>query len=157
MKTVILAAGRIDQVYLREGILFYLNRLRHYTTIEITEVNLGKKDSKATEELIRQHESDLLLGKITPTDYVIILHEKGRQLRSVEFAAMLNEQLIRSTRRLVFVIGGAYGMSDKLMQRGDFTLSLSAMTLPHQLIRLVFLEQLYRGFSILRNEPYHNE
>ncbi len=157
MKIGILSAGKIDQAYLREGIALYEARLKHYTPLEIHQVNLARSDSRGSAELFKAKETELLLQKINPGDFVILLHETGKQLRSPEFASLLNDHMNRATKKLVFVIGGAYGFADSMFERANAQLSLSRMVFPHQLAKLIFLEQLYRAFTILRNEPYHND
>ncbi|MDP2423652.1 MAG: 23S rRNA (pseudouridine(1915)-N(3))-methyltransferase RlmH [Bacteroidales bacterium] len=157
MKIRILSAGKIDVSYLREGIALYDSRLKHYATVELTQVNLNRSDSRASVEVIKAKETELLMKKINPGDFVVMLHEHGKQLRSLEMAALLNEHMVRRTKKLVFVIGGPHGFSEPMFRRADLQLSLSSMTFPHQLVKLVFLEQLYRAFTIIKNEPYHNE
>lgn len=154
MIITIIWVGKTDEAYLREGIDKYLGRLKHYERLEISEVREAKKLKSANDVL--QYECKEILAKINPNDYLILLDEKGRQYDSVEFANKLEEKRLRSIKNLTFVIGGAYGFTEEVYQRAQEQISLSRMTFSHQMIRLFFLEQLYRGYTILRNEKYHN-
>jgi 23S rRNA (pseudouridine1915-N3)-methyltransferase len=157
VKLRILCIGKLSEPFLREGVEEYSKRLKRYLSfscLELKEEKAGGK--KADARTIRELEGEKLLAKITPDAFVIILDEGGTGLSSEGLADLINRQMIHSTSELTAVIGGAYGLSDKVRQRGNFILSLSKMTFTHQMARLFLLEQLYRGFTILRNEPYHN-
>lgn len=143
--------------WVREGLGIYCSRLSHYVRFEICELPEMKNVSALRPEQIKEKEGKLLLSKVRPGDEVILLDEKGRSLRSVDFAARLQEIMSRSARDMVFVVGGAYGFSKEVYDRADGMLSLSPMTFSHQMVRVLFTEQLYRAFTIIRGEPYHNE
>lgn len=135
----------------------YISRLVHYIPFEMIVLPELKKAAALREEQIKTKEGEMILAKLRPSDYVILLDEHGREFRSVEFAADLAQKLSTLGRDMVFVIGGAYGFSSEVYSRADAKLSLSRMTFSHQMIRTIFVEQLYRAFTILRSEPYHHE
>jgi len=116
-----------------------------------------KKRKILTEELQKKQEGELIFDHLQAGDFLILLDENGKQNSSRQFAAMLEKQMIAATRRLVFVVGGPYGFSDEVYARSNTKLSLSPMTFSHQMVRLIFMEQLYRAFSIIRGEPYHHD
>jgi Uncharacterized conserved protein len=149
--------GKTDIPWVRDGLETYVSRLGHYVPFSLKEIPELKGVSALSREQIRQREGELILRQLTPADEVVLLDERGREYRSVEFADWLGGRLARSGRDLVFVIGGAYGFSDAVYARADGKLSLSKMTWSHQLVRTIFAEQLYRAFTILRGEPYHHE
>ena len=134
-----------------------VKRIDHYCSFEMTVIESKKKAKASTPGLKKKLEAQLILKHIKPNDYVILLDEKGKAYTSLDWANQLNKWLIASHKTIVFVIGGAYGFGPSVYQRSNGLVALSAMTYSHQLIRLMFLEQLYRGFSLLNNEPYHNE
>ena len=156
MKLRLLCVGRASVPWLRQGIEEYAGRIQRYlplTTVEIKEETGGKKgDSR----YIREREGALLLEKISPAACAIVLDERGDRLASEEISALIGRHMLDGTAEIVLVIGGAYGLSDAVRQRADRILSLSALTLTHLMARLLLLEQIYRGLTILRNEPYHN-
>jgi 23S rRNA (pseudouridine1915-N3)-methyltransferase len=157
VKLKLICVGKLSERFLREGTDEYSNRLKHYlpfSCLELKEEKAGGK--KADARVIRELEGDKILAKISPDAFVVVLDERGAGLTSENLASLLDRHMVQGTSELIAVIGGAYGLSDKVRQRGDLILSLSAMTLTHQMARLFFLEQLYRGFTIIRNEPYHN-
>lgn len=156
MKLVLLTLGKTKQAFIREGLLFYAERLAHYTSFELVEVpELAERG--LTKEAQCAREAEVLLAKIPRGAYVVMLDEGGKSLRSVELARFIETRQNAATKHLVFVVGGPYGHGPTLRERADLSLSLSAMTFPHDLVRLLFSEQLYRAFSILRKEPYHHE
>lgn len=149
--------GRTDRGWISEGLGVYASRLKHYVQFRLIEIPELRNTASLTQEQIKEKEGELLLGAIRSTDEVILLDEHGREYRSVEFSAMLQEKMARSGRDLVFVIGGPYGFSERVCSRADMKMSLSKMTFSHQMVRAIFAEQLYRAFTILRGEPYHHE
>jgi 23S rRNA (pseudouridine1915-N3)-methyltransferase len=157
MKLILLNVGKTDESYLISGMQVYEKRLKHYCSFENTFVNVPPPSAKAPAAQVKQKEAEAILKKLKPDDYVVLLDENGRQFKSSGFAQWLNLQMIKGCKRLVFVTGGAFGFHESIMERAAESISLSQMTFPHQLVRLIFVEQLYRAFSILRNEPYHNE
>jgi len=157
MKIKLLAIGRTDDKNLQVLIATYEKRLKHYIKFEsefIPDIknvkNLSKKEQK-------EKEGELILKKISPTDQIIILDEKGKEFSSVEFSKFLQKKMNSGIKQLVLVIGGPYGFSEKIYQKALGKISLSKMTFSHQMIRLFVVEQIYRAFTILKNEPYHHE
>lgn len=157
MKVVILAVGRTQTAYINEGITRYLDRLRHYLPVELQVIPDLKQTKTLTEAVQKQKEGELILAALQPGDFVTLLDERGRELTSREFAAQIEERMNRGLRRLVFVIGGPYGFSEAVYGRADSKLSLSRMTMTHEMVRLLFVEQVYRAMTILRGEPYHHD
>jgi len=145
---------KCNQDYLSEGIHLYLRRLKHYHPIEWLELQGTKKISDIAQ--IKAEESKRFMKYLKPGDRLILLDEQGTEFSSKKLALKM-ESWLNQSGRLVFFIGGAYGFSDEIYQKADFKLSLSKLTFPHQLIRLFFLEQLYRIFSIINHESYHHE
>lgn len=157
MRITLLTVGKTDIPWVREGLEIYASRLRHYVPFSVVEIPELKNVSSLGRELIKQKEGELILKNVKPSDEVILLDERGKEFRSVEFAAYLGDKLARASGDICFVIGGAYGFSGQVYDRAGSRLSLSKMTYSHQLVRTVFAEQLYRAFTILRGEPYHHE
>jgi 23S rRNA (pseudouridine1915-N3)-methyltransferase len=157
VKLRLVCIGKLSSSFYKDGVDEYLARVRRYNSIEIIEIKEGggSPGKKATLQVI-EREGESILRKISPSAHVIVLDERGKGISSRKMAALFENHMLESTGELVFIIGGAYGLSEKVKNRGDLTLSLSQMTLPHQLVRLLLLEQIYRSFTIIRNEPYHN-
>ena len=156
MNVRLINIGKTTVPYLKEGELVYEKRLRHYLNferIDLKEVKTSKNQSNA---LLKKSEAELLLKMIKPKDIVIILDEKGDQYSSENFSKWLNNKEIRGLKQLVFIIGGAYGFDKSIYDRANEKLSISKMTFSHQMIRLLFLEQLYRAKTILNGEKYHH-
>ncbi|MCO6493507.1 MAG: 23S rRNA (pseudouridine(1915)-N(3))-methyltransferase RlmH [Phaeodactylibacter sp.] len=156
MKTELWAIGKTSERYLEEGMELYCRRLGHYLRFSLEIIPDIKKAGKLNPEQIKGREGEAVLQRLKPGDYLVLLDESGKQYTSESFAGFLNRQLQLSYKRIVFLIGGAYGFSPELYARADGKLSLSRMTFSHQMVRLFFLEQLYRAMTILNNEPYHN-
>lgn len=157
MKISLITIGKTDQEYLKKGISEYIKRLKHYTRFEIKEVPALKKTGNMPPEIVKQKEADLLLKHLDKTDCLVLLDEKGKEFSSVAFSGFIQKQLNAGTRELAFVVGGAWGFHETLIGRSQHTVSLSKMTFSHQMVRLFFVEQLYRAFTILKGEGYHNE
>ncbi len=157
MKIVLLCLGTTNNHYLQEGIANYIKRLKHYINFEIKEIIVSKNKKSSNKNVILNMESDLILSYLSQNDYVILLDEHGKTYNSKSFSKKIENFLLRAQKRLIFVVGGAFGFNDKLKSRANEMLSLSNMTFSHQIIRLFFLEQLYRSFTIINNHPYHNE
>ena len=158
MKITILTVGKIKEKFFSEAILEYSKRLSKYCSLEIIQVADEKTPdgaSKGLNEQIREKEGERLLSKIKETSFVITLEIEGNMLDSVELAEMLQEKMVQGESHLVFVIGGSLGLSKAVRNRADMALSFSKMTFPHQLMRVILLEQLYRSFRIIKGEPYH--
>ena len=157
MKIVLVCLGTTNNHYLQEGIANYIKRLKHYINFEIKEIVVSKNKKSSNKNIIMNIESDLILSYLSQNDYVILLDEHGKGYDSKSFAKKIENFLLHAQKRLIFVIGGAFGFNDKLKARANEMLSLSNMTFSHQMIRLFFLEQIYRSFTIINNHPYHNE
>ena len=157
MKITLLTVGKTDVKWVKEGLELYASRLSHYIPFSVDEIPELKNVSALTKEQIKEKEGELILRKIKAQDDVIILDEHGREYRSVEFSALLEEKISRGGRDIVFVIGGAYGFPQAVYARANSKISLSRMTFSHQMVRAIFTEQLYRAFTIMRGEPYHHE
>lgn len=155
MKISILAIGKKHDPKLISAIEGYTKRLKHYcpTSWRLVE---AKITSSMSPDEIKRVESGLLLSHINPEDKIILLDEKGAELNSTQNAESLQKHLNKSTKHLIYVIGGAYGVTEELKSRADFIWSLSSLVFPHQLVRLILVEQLYRGFTIINNEKYHH-
>lgn len=156
MDIVLLTVGKTDVKWVKEGLDLYVARLSHYVPFTLKEIPQLKNVSALTREQIREREGELILKAVRPADEVILLDERGREFRSLDFARYLEEKLQRG-RDVVFVIGGAYGFSEAVYARSDGKVSLSKMTFSHQMVRTLFAEQLYRAFTIIKGEPYHHE
>ena len=134
----------------------YTNRLIHYASFHVHTIDAVRKTSSVSTDQVRQKEGENILRKLSPSDFLVLLDDKGKEFDSVAFAAQLEKWQLQ-TKSIVFVIGGAYGFSDEVYHRAQAKLSLSRMTFSHQLVRVIFLEQIYRAFTILKGEPYHHE
>lgn len=157
MKVLFLVIGKTDESYLEEGLKKYLNRLKHYIGVEMKVIPDLKNRKALTEEAQKDAEGELILSTLQAGDVLILLDENGKQFSSRAFAAFLEKQMVQSAKRLVFVVGGPFGFSTSVYARADKKISLSPMTFSHQLVRLLFAEQLYRAFTIIRGEPYHHD
>lgn len=158
MKITVLTVGKIKEKYLRDGIAEYAKRLGRYCKLEVIEVADEKTPDRASqaEELqIKNIEGERLRKYIKDGDYVIALAIDGKMLDSVELSEKIEKLGVQGESSLVFVIGGSLGLADEVLQRADFKLSFSKMTFPHQLMRMILLEQLYRAYRIMHGEPYH--
>lgn len=157
MKIVLLAIGKTDDKNLIQLIENYQNRLKHYIKFELDIIPDIKNVKNLSEAQQKEKEGELILKKLQPTDHLILLDEKGKEFRSLNFANFLQKKMNSGIKQLVLVIGGPYGFSDTIYAKAQGKISLSKMTFSHQMIRLFMVEQLYRGFTILKNEPYHHE
>lgn len=157
MKVQVYFIGKTSEAYLREGTEIYTKRLSHYLPINFEVIPDVKGAGKLRPDQLKEKEGELVLARLKNDDGLILLDEGGRQYSSMEFAHWLDRQLQLPYRRLVFLVGGAFGFSPALYTRANGKLSLSKMTFSHQMVRLFLAEQLYRGMSILRGEKYHNE
>ena len=157
MKIVLLVIGKTDEDYLITGIKKYVSRIGHYTSFEMKELPDPRNRKTLSEEQQKKAESMLLLQQLQPSDQVVLLDENGKQFTSVAFSETLEKQMATGAKRLVFIIGGPYGFAPEVYARANAKLSLSPMTFSHQMVRLIFVEQLYRAFTILKGEPYHHQ
>ncbi len=153
----LVAIGKTDSAPLAELISAYAKRLSHYVKFELEIVPDIRNVKNLSHAEQKEKEGSLLLSRLMQGERLILLDERGKQYSSVEFATLLQKNMNSGVKALVFFIGGPYGFSPQVYDRADGKLSLSTMTFSHQMVRLFFVEQLYRGFTILRNEPYHHE
>ena len=156
MKTLLILVGKTTDRHFQAGIADYVERISHYMPFDLVTIPELKTTKSLTEEQQKVAEGELIMRQFQTGDTVVLLDEHGRELRSVEFARWL-EQKRNTARRLVFVTGGPYGFSEAVYARANEQLSLSKMTFSHQMVRLVFTEQVYRACTIIRGEPYHHE
>ena len=156
MKTILILVGKTVNKHFVAGINDYAERISHYMPLEIVTIPELRNTKNLSEEQQKLSEGDLILRQIQPSDTVVILDEHGKEFRSIEYARWL-QQKQQTSRRLVFVIGGPYGFSDAVYSRANEKISLSKMTFSHQMVRLIFTEQLYRACTIIKGEPYHHE
>lgn len=157
MRITLLTMGKTDVSWVKEGLSLYVSRISHYIPFTLNEIPELRNVSSLSREQIKVKEGELILSQLKSSDEVILLDEKGREYRSIEFADFLRKKMTNSSRDIVFIIGGAYGFSDAIYSRANGKLSLSVMTFSHQMVRTIFAEQLYRAFSIIKGEPYHHE
>lgn len=157
MKIKVVCIGKTGKGFLEEGEKEYLKRLKHYIPIEKIEIPDLKNAKNLSQDQIKQKEGELLLNHVESGDQLFLLDEKGRSYSSVQFSQFIQKCMNQGGKHLVFLIGGPYGFSDEVYAKAQGKLSLSAMTFSHQMIRLFFFEQIYRGFTILKGEPYHHE
>lgn len=157
MKIKLLTIGKTDDKALEQLIQKYQARLLHYIAFSLEIIPDLKHTKNLSVQLQKEKEGQLILSKISSTDQLFLLDENGKTMDSVEFSKFLQKQMNSGPKQLVFVIGGPYGFSDEVYQKAHGKISLSKMTFSHQMVRLFAVEQLYRGFTILRNEPYHHQ
>ena len=158
MKIKLICVGKIKEKFYVDAIKEYSKRLNAYTTLEIIEVPDEKTPDKASEAInlqIKEKEGNAILSKIKPTDFVMLLDVKGKMYSSEELSELIENYMIDGKSEFVFIIGGSLGVSQQVKQRANTLISFSKMTFPHQLMRVIFLEQIYRSFKIMKNEPYH--
>lgn len=157
MKITLLTVGKTEKDWVRQGMDIYVSRLKHYIPFSVVEIPELKNVSALTKDQIKTREGELILKNIRPTDYLVLLDERGKEYTSVELAKVIQDKISYVGKDIVYVIGGAYGFSDAVYQRADSKMSLSRMTFSHQMVRAIFVEQIYRAFTIMRGEPYHHE
>ncbi len=153
MKVQFFFVGKTSVKYLEEGIQIYSKRLTHYLPVEI--VVIPSVTSGSNKDVVKR-ESEAILKKISAKDFVILLDEKGAQYTSVQLADFMSSLMVRGLSKVIFIVGGAFGVSEQVIQRANFTLAFSRFTLTHQMVRLFLFEQIYRAMTIVKNEPYHN-
>jgi 23S rRNA (pseudouridine1915-N3)-methyltransferase len=157
MTIKLIAIGKTDNKNLQSLLDDYIKRLSFYIKFSIDIIPDIKNVKNLSEDQQKQKEGELILSKLNGTDVLILLDENGKQFDSVNFSEYLQKHMNSGIKQLVFVIGGPYGFSEEVYNKANGKLSLSKMTFSHQMIRLFFIEQLYRGFTILKNEPYHHK
>lgn len=157
MNIELIVVGKTDMKEVEALVAMYSKRLNHYVRFAITTIADVRNTRKLSEAEQKRLEGEAILRLINDSDHVALLDEHGAELRSIEFADLIQRRMSSGVKRLVFVIGGPYGFSDAVYDRSNSKLSLSKMTFSHQIVRAIFTEQLYRAFTILKNEPYHHE
>lgn len=157
MKITLAVIGKTEVGFVRQGIEEYVKRLQHYVQFNIQHISDVKSTRNMSEAQQKVAEGKQLLAALDSSDHVVLLDEHGTERTSVDFSQWLQRRMASGSKRLVFVVGGPYGFSAEVYERANEKISLSKMTFPHELVRLVFVEQLYRAFTILRHEPYHHE
>lgn len=157
MKILFLSVGKENEANLKPAIDSFTQRIQHYFSVEWKFTGLPGKKTASTITDLKQKEAALILNILKPDDQVIALDEKGTQLTSYEVANQLQKRANESTKRIVFIIGGAYGLDNTVLKKAHFIWSLSPLTFPHQLVRLILAEQIYRACTILKNEKYHHD
>lgn len=158
MKIKIIGVGKLKESYLKEGIQEYVKRLQAYADVEVIEVDdepIPKNPSLAQEVMVKAKEGRRVLDKVKQADFMILLDVAGTEMDSVDLSKYLQKQMIDGHSTIDFVLGGSLGNSEDVLERADYRLSMSRMTFPHQLARLILVEQIYRSFKIMKGEPYH--
>lgn len=153
----LLVIGKTSNPHINSGIEDYCSRLRHYLPFAIKALPDVRNARKLTEAQQKEAEADMILQQITSADWVVLLDERGREFSSMEFASYMQKKMGSGFKRLLFIVGGPYGFSNRVYDRANEKISLSRMTFNHEMIRLFFTEQVYRAMTILRGEPYHHE
>lgn len=157
MKISLFVVGKTNHNYLSPGIDDYTKRINHYIPFNIQYIADAKNTKNLSQAQQKQAEGQNLLNAFEKSDYVVLLDERGKEFTSKDFSSFIEKKMQTVAKRLVFVVGGPYGFSEDVYQRANEKISLSKMTFPHDLIRLIFTEQLYRSFTIMNNEPYHHD
>lgn len=157
MKITLTVIGKTEVGYVRQGIDEYVKRLQHYVQFDIRYISDVKGTRNMSEAQQKIAEGRALLATLESSDHVVLLDEHGTERTSMDFSQWLQRRMASGSKRLVLVVGGPYGFSQEVYDRANEKVSLSKMTFPHELVRLIFVEQLYRAFTILRHEPYHHE
>jgi len=156
MKLVLWSIGKQNESYIKEGVEDFTNRISRYFACEWKLVAPPKNAAAMNDAEQREAESKILLDTLDPLDFIVLLDERGKMLTSPGLAKLIEENAVNSTRRMHFIIGGAFGVTDAVRKRADLVWQLSQLVFPHQLVRLILAEQIYRGCSILKNEKYHH-
>jgi 23S rRNA (pseudouridine1915-N3)-methyltransferase len=157
MKITVLGVGATDKAYVTDGSKVFIDRLKHYVKFDFVELIVPKKFNSLPVIERKSKEGEMILKQLEPGDFLMLLDEKGKEFTSRQFSEFLEKQTVNGCKRLVLVIGGAFGFSDEVYAQANGKLSLSKMTFSHQMIRMFVFEQIYRAFTILKNEPYHND
>lgn len=157
MKICLLVIGKTDEEYLRKGLEIFTRRIPHYIPFEMKVIPDVKHSKNLSEDQQKDKEGELIIQQIQPGDDLFLLDEQGLEISSIDFARFLEKKMISGIKRLVFVIGGPYGFSPGIYARANGRISLSKMTFSHQMVRLIFTEQLYRALTIIKGEPYHHQ
>lgn len=157
MNVKLITVGKTSASYLREGELEYQNRLKHYMNFERVDLNDLKVSNKTSPDVVKKKEAEIILKHLKPMDRVVLLDEKGDGFSSIDFSKWFEKQTLSGVKNLVFIVGGAFGFDKLIYERANNKIRLSSLTFSHQMVRLFFLEQLYRAGTILKREKYHHQ
>jgi 23S rRNA (pseudouridine1915-N3)-methyltransferase len=157
MKLVLLQTGKTDEAYIRDAVAVYEKRIIKYSRFEIVTLPDVRNAKNMPASVLKEKEGEQMLDTLRSDDMVVLLDDKGKEYTTLQFSSFLSEKMMYSKKRVVFVIGGAWGFDDKVYARADHKMSLSKLTFSHQLVRLLFAEQLYRALTIIAGDPYHHE
>lgn len=157
MKIIVMTVGKTADNNVREAMERYLSRIPHYVPFEYVEIAEARRGAKMTEAAQKEAECKAMLARISNGDHVVLMDERGREYTSRQFSETIGNALLTLPRNLIFIIGGPYGFSKEMYGRADSLIALSKMTLTHEMARLFLIEQIYRGCTILRGEPYHHD
>ena len=156
VKALFVQIGKTEPTFIKDGLSMYEKRIRHYIPFEIITIPEIRGSARTNEEQLKGYEGQALLNVCKQGDYVVLLDELGHQYSSRDFAGFIEKQMISRCKRILFLTGGAFGVSKMVHDRSDKIISLSQMTFSHQLVRLIFIEQFYRALTIIKGEPYHH-
>jgi 23S rRNA (pseudouridine1915-N3)-methyltransferase len=156
MHVEIWSIGKENEAFIDEGVRYYFSKTKPWNSIELVILQTPKKLATTDAERMKLNEEDMVLKKLTPQHYLVLLDERGKQLNSIQWSQQMQQCMNQGLKTLVLLIGGAYGVSDAIKKRANQTWSLSPLVFPHQLVRLIVAEQVYRALSILNNSPYHH-
>lgn len=157
MNIKLILVGKTEEKYLREGIEIFEKRLKNYINFEMIIISSLKDTKSLSPQIVKEKEGELILKQVSKYDKIILFDEKGLEFTSMDYSVFLQKHMNAGVKNLCFVVGGAFGFSDEVYKKADQKVALSKMTFSHQMIRLLIVEQIYRAFTILKNEPYHNQ
>lgn len=157
MNIKLVVVGKTEEKYLKEGIDIFEKRLKFYITYEMIIIPSLKDTKNLSPQMVKEREGELIIKQVSKADKVVLFDEMGEEFRSIEYANFLQKNMNAGIKTMCFVVGGAFGFSDEVYKIANLKIAMSKMTFSHQMIRLLIVEQLYRAFTILKNEPYHNE
>ena len=157
MNIKLILVGKTEEKYLREGIEIFEKRLKNYVNFEMIIIPSLKDTKSLSPQIVKEKEGELILKQVSKYDKIILFDEKGLEFTSMDYSVFLQKHMNAGVKNLCFVVGGAFGFSDEVYKKADQKVALSKMTFSHQMIRLLIVEQIYRAFTILKNEPYHNQ
>ncbi|RAJ07002.1 23S rRNA (pseudouridine1915-N3)-methyltransferase [Chitinophaga skermanii] len=157
MKIQLWSIGKENDHYINDGINIFQKRLKHYTDFELKLIPTVKQAANLAVPELKKQEGKMILDMLQPNDYLVALDERGKSLTTLQMAEFIQQRSNAGTRQIIILIGGAFGIDESVLQRAQLKLSLSALTFPHQLVRLIFVEQLYRAYTVLNNEKYHHQ
>ena len=157
MKLQFWSVGKAHEAYVKEGVEMFTKRISHYYPVEWTIIPVPKNTAMLSEMDLKKKEGDTILNFLQKDDYLVLLDERGKQMKSEELAKFIEQRANESVKKMVFLIGGAFGVSDEVMNRANYKWALSPLVFPHQLVRLILAEQVYRACTIIKNENYHHK